>query len=317
MSSCNCRYCGYSFDAPPQAKHRVMCGDSREPGDLARLIAGEQAQGVFTSPPYAQQREEQYGGIPAAEYVAWWEALQANVKAHLRPDGSFFVNIKPHCEQGERSLYVLELVLAMKREWGWKFVDEFCWKHAGYPGGWPNRFKNGFEPVYHFSRAEQIKFRPEAVLAESPYGEQTAKRLRERRPTDHKFHKGWRCRTGSGFGDMHGFTEKNALLARPDNVIEVHVSQLRAGHPAAFPVGLVEFFLKAFSDPGDLWLDPFLGSGTTLLAAERLGRRGAGMELLPSYVDVALQRWIKLTGKEPILEASGLSFKETKDERLS
>jgi DNA modification methylase len=293
-----------------------MCGDSREVNDMASLMDGEKAQGIFTSPPYAEQRKQQYGGVPEDEYVAWWKALQSNVRESLLPDGSFFLNIKPHCEDGERSLYVMDLVLAMKRLWGWHFVDEFAWVHSGYPGGWPNRFKNGFEPVYHFSLAEQIKFRPESVLAESPYGEQTAKRIRERRPTDHKFHKGSRCRTGSGLGDMHNFTEEQALMARPDNVIEVHVSQLREGHPAAFPVGLVEFFLKAFSDPGDLWLDPFLGSGSVTIAAEQLGRRSAGIDLLPAYVDVAILRWSKLTNKQPVLASTGQSFEEVRHERL-
>jgi site-specific DNA-methyltransferase (adenine-specific)/site-specific DNA-methyltransferase (cytosine-N4-specific) len=303
-----CRHCGHRFQAQPRKQHRIMCGDSRASGDMAKLMEEEKAQGVVTSPPYAEQRQQQYGGVPADAYVAWWEALQANVREHLLPDGSFFVNIKPHCEDGERVLYVMDLVLAMKRRWGWRFVDEFCWRHAGYPGGWPNRFKNGFEPVYHFSLAEEIKFRPEALLMESPYAEQNAKRIRARRPTDRKFHKGWRCRTGSGFGDMHGFTEEQARRVRPDNVVEVHVSQLREGHPASFPVGLVGFFLKAFSDPGDLWLDPFLGSGSVTIAAQQLGRCSAGMELLPAYVEVAILRWQKMTGRDAILEATGQTF---------
>ena len=107
-------------------EHRLACGDCREPETWGRLLAGAKANGVFTSPPYAEQRKEQYGGVPTAEYVAWWEAVQANVKANLAGDGSFFVNIKPHCEDGERALYVFDLVLAMKRQWGWQFVDELC-----------------------------------------------------------------------------------------------------------------------------------------------------------------------------------------------
>ena len=66
----------------------------------------EKVNGVFTSPPYAEQRKEQYGGVPTEQYVEWWEAVQSNVKANLAADGSFFVNIKPHRANGERSLYV-------------------------------------------------------------------------------------------------------------------------------------------------------------------------------------------------------------------
>ena len=59
---------------------------------------------------------------------------------------------------------------------------------------------------------------------------------------------------------------------------------------AAFPVGLPSFFIAAFSDQGDLILDPFLGSGTTLIAAENLSRICYGMEISPAYVAVILQR---------------------------
>ncbi len=58
-----------------------------------------------------------------------------------------------------------DLVIAHRRQWGWRFVDEFCWRKTdnGVPGGWGNRFKNAWEPVFHFCRQQQIKFRPKAV----------------------------------------------------------------------------------------------------------------------------------------------------------
>jgi DNA modification methylase len=68
-------------------------------------------------------------------------------------------------------------------------------------------------------------------------------------------------------------------------------------HTAPFPVGLPVFFLKAFSDPGDTVFEPFAGSGTTLIAAEQLGRRCYAMEISPAYCDVVLARWEKFTGK--------------------
>ena len=83
----------------------------------------------------------------------------------LAPEGSYFLNIKEHADEGERNLYVKELVIAHRRQWGWRFVDEFCWRKTdnGVPGGWGNRFKNAWEPVFHFARQQQIKFRPESV----------------------------------------------------------------------------------------------------------------------------------------------------------
>jgi site-specific DNA-methyltransferase (adenine-specific)/site-specific DNA-methyltransferase (cytosine-N4-specific) len=265
--------------------HRLLCGDCREPASWTRLLSGVKANGVFTSPPYAEQRKEQYGGTPAAEYVAWWEAVQANVKAHLAPDGSFFVNIKPHCADGERVLYVFDLVLAMKREWGWRFVDELCWKNQGMPGLYGDRLKNQFEPVYHFSdgkcktRFESVSFQSDNVPTKS------------------------RGSNSSMQGVADPFTERGEGRAFPGNVIDVSSASggdYTLGHAAAFPVALPDFFVRAYSDAGDVWLDPFCGSGTTIVAAHNNKRRGMGIEMLPKYCAVILER-VSGLGITPVL----------------
>ena len=124
---------------------------------VIRALFGELAANVVvTSPPYATQREYDpssgFKPVPPDEYVAWFRDVAAGVEAILAPDGSYFLNIKEHADDGERSLYVKDLVIAHKRQWGWRFVDEFCWRKTdnGVPGGWNNRFKNAWEPVFHF-----------------------------------------------------------------------------------------------------------------------------------------------------------------------
>ena len=85
--------------------------------------------------------------------------------AILADDASYFLNIKPHADGGQRSLYVADLLIAHVRQWGWWFIDELCWRKTdnGVPGGWGNRFKNAFEPIYHFTAPEaQINFVPSA-----------------------------------------------------------------------------------------------------------------------------------------------------------
>jgi site-specific DNA-methyltransferase (adenine-specific) len=157
--------------APP--KHRLLCGDSRDRSAVDILFAGAKANVAITSPPCASQRK--YDGtsafrpIPPAEYVDWFEAVAANIAFVLAPNGSYFLNIKAHSNDGERSLYVMDLVLAHQRGWYWRFVDEFCWRKTdnGVPGMWPNRFKNAWEPVYHFSLQAEIKFNPLAAGAAS------------------------------------------------------------------------------------------------------------------------------------------------------
>ena len=269
------------------AQHFVICGDCREPETWQRLLAAagvDKVNGVFTSPPYAEQRKEQYGGTPAAEYVDWWEAVQDNVKANLATDGSFFVNIKAHCEDGERVLYVFDLVCAMVRQWGWRFVEELSWRNLSpAPGDWPERFKNGFEPVYQFA-VSKTKFNPGNVSTVKD----TA----------------WQGDGGmnhTAYGKQAGKGKSHTGLVRPSNVIDSASSGSETlSQAAAFPVALPDFFVRAYSDKADVWLDPFCGSGTTIVAAHQNERVGLGIEFLPKYLGVILERLATATNREPV-----------------
>jgi hypothetical protein len=154
-------------------KHRLVCGDCRDPNSVDRLLDGIRANLVITSPPYAAQREYDassgFTPISPEKYSEWFRSVADNIAAILAPDGSFFLNIKEHSEDGERSLYVKDLVIAQQRKWGWRLVDEFCWRNTanGVPGKWPNRLRNAWEPVFHFCRNKDIKFRPKAAGHES------------------------------------------------------------------------------------------------------------------------------------------------------
>jgi len=291
--------------------HRILCGDCRKPEDVKRLFAGAKANVVITSPPYASQRKYDassgFKPIPPDEYVEWFRAVAAGIESVLAPDGSYFLNIKEHAEEGERHLYVKDLTIAHRRQWGWRFVDEFCWRNTGegVPGSWPNRFKNAWEPVFQFCRQMQIKFRADAVSHHSD-------RNIEYSPDTPK------SRSGSG---LLGYgAPRSSGLARPSNVIEIAAGtpdRAEYKHSAPFPVALVEFFIKAFSDPGDIIFDPFMGSGSTLIAAAKLGRIGYGMELSPAYCDVIVRRLMNFDKSEARLEGDGRTFDELKSARLA
>lgn len=258
-------------------EHRLLCGDSTKREDVERVMGGEKANGCFTSPPYAEQRKETYGGTPQEKYIEWWGCVQDCVASVIAPDGSFFVNIKPHCKDGQRVLYVFDLVLAMVRAWGWKFTDEIIWKRQGIPGDYDNRFKNQFEPIYHFSIGD-VRFRPENVLREY-YKDYEEKKYG---PTTNN----------SPF--LGGAIKGSLDGARPGNVLEINqgatATQTGIHHPATFPIGLPSFFVRAFSDIEDIWLEPFAGSGTTLVACQNLSRRCRAIEISPAYVAVTLER---------------------------
>ena len=315
--------------------HRLVCGDCRDLAVVSKLLArkkdARQINVAITSPPYASQRAYDptsgFRPIPPDEYVAWYADVAGNVAAVLAPDGSYFLNIKEHADGGERSLYVKDLVLAHKRQWGWRFVDELCWRKTddGVPGGWANRFKNAWEPVFHFSREAKIKFHPRAVghwsddcfdyspnnpkstsgsglLGTGPRGA-AADRGRNQRAweTSHQ--------------NLQNTEGRHGGIARPSNVIDVKSESSQGSHSAPFPRALVEFFVKAYSDDGDVIFDPFMGSGTTIAAAAGLGRIGVGCELSPAYCDVIVHRISALTGEPAMLRDTGQMFNDAAQER--
>lgn len=287
-------------------KNRILCGDCRVHGDVEKLLDGAIINVAVTSPPYASQREYDpasgFKPIHPDEFTEWYADVAANIMAHLADDGSYFMNIKPHCHEGERHLYVYDLVIAHKRQWGWRFVDDFVWDrvHPGFPGAFPNRFKNGWEPVFHFTKNADIKFRPDNVLIESK-GESSDREGKNA--------------NGSGFGKFKWDSDK----ARPNNIVRVSIGETEGAedHPATYPVGLPIFFIKAFSDTGDIVFDPFMGSGTTLIAADSQGRIAYGTELSPRYTDVIVQRWQTYSGEKATLVGDGRTFDELKEARLN
>ena len=296
-------------------QHRLICGDCRDGEVVARLFDGAQASLVFTSPPYATQREYDpssgFQPVPPDQYADWFEPVAANVATILASDGSYFLNIKEHAEDGERNLYVKDLVLAHRRQWGWRFVDELCWRKTdnGVPGGWNNRFKNAWEPIFHFCRQPAIKFRPQEVgHASDDCFDYSPSNPRSASGSGLLGSGARGAASGKAGADCNGGWHGG--IARPSNVIEAKTETCQGTHSAPFPRPLVEFFVKAFSDTGDIIFDPFLGSGTTMAAAHVLARIGFGIEISPGYCDVVLRRMAVITGAEPVLAETGQSLRE-------
>ena len=213
---------------------------------------------IITSPPYADRRKNTYGGISEDKYVEWFKPIAIEVKRVLKPTGSFFLNIKPHTNKGERSLYVFDLVIMLKRELGFRFTDEFTWTKLGVPGKFKGRFKNAFEPVYHFTLQPEYTHNPYAVAEKAK--EVSLKRYKRKACGESK--------NGSGFAGMR--KEITSDLALPSN--HLHIPQksnqhtIQKNHSAVFPVELSTFFVKAFSNEGDVVMDIFGGSGTVAIS---------------------------------------------------
>jgi len=250
-----------------------------------KLIPDESVDLIITSPPYADRRKNTYGGIHEDKYVDWFSPIAQEIKRILKPTGSFILNIKPHCNNGERVLYVFDLVLHLKREIGFRYTDEFTWTKNGVAGKFKGRFKNAFEPVYHFTKEKDYTHNPYSVA--TPMKEVSIKRAKRKASGE--------TQNGSGFAGLReGHKLAEATLALPSNHLHIpqksnqHTSQSK--HPAVYPLELPEFFIKAFSNEGDVVFDPFMGSGTTAVASKLHNRKYIGFELLNEYINIANER---------------------------
>ena len=281
----------------------VYLGDSKE--QLKRL-ADDSVDLIVTSPPYADQRKSTYGGIHHDDYVEWFLPISAELLRVLKPTGTFVLNIKEKVVEGERSTYVMELILAMRKQ-GWLWTEEFIWhKKNCYPGKWPNRFRDAWERLLQFNKSRKFNMYQEEVMV--PMGDWATARLKNLSATDKVRDN---SKVGSGFGkNISNWLERDK--AYPTNVLHLATECGNKNHSAAFPEELPEWFIKLFTKENDLVLDPFMGSGTTLVAAHRMGRNAIGIEVVPEYCEMVKE---KLKLLEPPLFETKTEYEPTELKR--
>ena len=259
---------------------------------------------IVTSPPYAGKRGDVYDTQPISGYNEWFLPISAELLRVLKPTGSFVLNIKEPAVNGERSTYIIELILEMKKQ-GWKWTEEYIWrKTTSFPGYWNNRFRDGWERCLHFTKNTEFKMNQDAVKV--PIGEWAKSRLMKNNGTEKRKitemskddRKRRRSKSGSGLErEVANWLDRDMVF--PDNVLEfAPIVNNKKKHSAAFPDQLPEWFIKLFTDQGDLVLDPFIGSGTTAIAAIKLNRHYIGIEKQRKYWRVANKN-IKLAKAVP------------------
>lgn len=242
-----------------------------------KKLADNSVDLIVTSPPYADQRKAIYGGVHADKYVEWFLPIAAELIRVLKPTGSFVLNIKERVVNGERHTYVMELIIAMKKQ-GWLFTEEYIWhKRNCYPGKWPNRFRDAWERCIHFTKAKKFDMYQDEVRV--PMGDWKNSRLKSLSETDKTRDE---SKVGSGFGKkIENWVGRE--LAYPTNVLHLATECSNRSHAAAFPDSLPEWFIKLFTKEGDTVLDPFSGSGTTMRVSKYLRRSAIGIELSTEY----------------------------------
>lgn len=255
---------------------KLLWGDC---GVRLKDLASDSVDLIITSPPYADQRKTTYGGIKPGVYVSWFIPIADELQRVLKPTGSFVLNIKERVVEGERHIYVMELIIEMRKR-GWLYTEEYIWhKRNCYPGKWPNRFRDAWERCIHFTKNKKFAMYQDSVMV--PMGDWKNSRLKTLSDTDRIRDE---SKVGSGFGKkIENWVGRD--LAYPTNVLHLATECGNKKHSAAFPESLPEWFIKLFTKPGDIVLDPFVGSGTTLRVSQRLERRSIGIEVSAEYCD--------------------------------
>lgn len=282
-------------------------------GDSLELLQGlpdGSVNLVMTSPPFALQRQKEYGNLDQHDYIDWFLDFARLVHRKLRDDGSFVVDFGGAYMKGvpSRSLYNFRVLIRMVDELGFSLAEDFYWFNPSKlpsPIEWVNkrklRVKDAVNTVWWFGKNDWPKADISKVLA--PYSDRMKKLIEDPdkfytpkvRPSGHDI--------GKGFGKDNGGAIPPNLLQIPNSESNgqylsgcktVGVKQ----HPARFPAKLPEFFIRMLTDPGDLVLDIFAGSNTTGQVAEAEGRHWMAFEAQPEYVAASVFRFME-KGLEP------------------
>jgi DNA modification methylase len=257
-------------------KHRLMCGDARNSDDLSRLLAGERAHMAFLDPPY----NVAVGSIVGRGAVKHGEFAMAS--GEMSRDGFIAYLNQTLGAAAKASVdgavhfacmdwrHLEELVIASRSAYG-AMLNLIAWVKT-----------NAGQGSFYRSQHELIGvFRVGAT------------------PHLNTIELGRHGRSRSNVWHYAG-----ANTFRPGRM-----DDLRA-HPTVKPVAMIAEAMKDCTRRNEIVLDTFCGSGTTILAAERVGRRGYGLEIDPGYVDVAVRRWQAFSGRDALHVASGLTFEE-------
>ena len=286
-----------------EIKTDIYFGDSKE---QLKKLPNNSVDLIVTSPPYADQRKNTYGGINHDNYVDWFLPISKQLLRVLNPTGTFILNIKEKVVDGERSTYVMELILAMRKQ-GWLWTEEFIWhKKNSYPGKWPNRFRDSWERLLQFNKDRKFNMYQEEVMV--PMGDWAKTRLKNLSDTD-KIRDN--SKVGSGFGkNISNWLDRDK--AYPTNVLHLATECNNKNHSAAFPEELPEWFIKLFTKENDTVLDPFMGSGTTLIVANRMKRNSIGIDIVREYYEMVKKQ---LKPVELFLLESKVKYEKIKPER--
>lgn len=264
-------------------RHRLMCGDSTSIDAVDKLMDGGRVDFCFTSPPYADQREYNGGKELSTEHLATF------IRTASGFCDLFAVNLGMSRKNGEINQYWDDYIFEAKQS-GLKLISWNIWDRSGEGGSIGNMtapFPINHEWIFVFS-------------SEPPELNRTI-------PNKH----GGKGVSATIRGSNSEFAARSSVVhefGKLGTVLKCGVQRGKNEHPAMFPVELPETYIEACTKNKGIVYEPFGGSGSTLIACEKLGRSARLMELDPKYCDVIIKRWQDFTGKTATLESTGEPF---------
>lgn len=266
--------------------HRLLCADSGDARAVSRVV-GDGVDLIVTSPPY--NCKIKYSGydddLPVENYLGFMRRV-IDVCASCLRSGKFVawnIGVTPKSRHFDHA--------RMLSETGLEFYRQIVWAKIGvaFPI-WQHTIRSRCARKYHPNFCHELIYLFSKGLPE----------LGARCDVDEAYSSDvWTVHQSQSTRGLPG--RSNGRKPRKSGV---HVAHKLADHPAIFPVGIPLGAVKHLTAPGELVYDPFVGSGTTIIAAEITGRRAIGVEKDPTYCDLAVARWEKFTGKKAVLEKS-------------
>jgi len=249
-------------------RHTLICGDSTDAKTLSEALRPpDSTQLVMTSPPY-DNNESYEVGKSRDDWLTSIHCVISNSFESLQDGGIIAINMGNRV--GRNNIYVCTKTL---EDLGANFIRRVVWKKPD-GAGIPSHAHTHAKPV-------GLNWHPMMVSEEILI---YSKGLRRPIVNDQPF-------------DLALFTEYYTDVWEFPGI----KSDREAGHPASFPVLLPKLCVSFLTIPNDIVLDPFMGSGTTLIACEQLGRIAYGIEIDPYYCDVIVTRWCNFTGNTRVI----------------
>jgi site-specific DNA-methyltransferase (adenine-specific)/site-specific DNA-methyltransferase (cytosine-N4-specific) len=259
--------------------NQIYQGDSLE---LLLKLPDNSVDLVITSPPYADLKVYiDNPGILADEYVEWFLPICNEICRVIKPTGSFILNINDKVEGGFRHPYVFDLISQIHKRTELKMFERLFWnKMKSLPNR--SRFGDRVEYIFWFAKEKGFKFYLDEMRTE--YSDKSIKRMKK--PLKKRY-----ARTENEVEEYKDWAP-NPLGALPTTLVNISSESKRIAdnHVAVYPVELVDYFIKGSTQEGDIVLDPFMGTGTTGVSAQKLGRSFIGFERQQEYIEVANNR---------------------------